>query len=145
MSEFLARAVSEANNILDTSSVSLDTQAVEGKTTQPCPICGKSRSRSYGVWGPYYRSELPANARELKPRLSNHVAWRYCGLAWLASPPISREGKIWYEIHIFATCRKHGLVRITEREGIRRFSRFSRVIIKLKSWLHAGIDRIVPL
>jgi hypothetical protein len=101
------------------------------------------------VFGPLFRDNFAADAREIEPRVSAHPFWRSIGLAWLVSPPRTSFGKIWYEIHIMASCHnakcaERGTVRVPEREGIRRFSRLSRAQIWLKAKLHLGIEHIFP-
>jgi hypothetical protein len=122
---------------------------IPGKTMKLCPHCLKKRKRSSKVIGPFYRNEFPKDAKELKVRCSDHWVWRCLLIWWLVSPLSSREGKVWYEIHFFATCRTYGcpergLVRVEEREGIRRLSRLKRFENLIRHLLNDGVERIWP-
>lgn len=122
---------------------------IPGKTMKLCPACEKRRRRSSKVIGPFYRGQFAKDAKELSVRCSNHWIWKCLLIWWLVSPPSSREGKVWYEIHFFATCRTYGctergLVRVEEREGIRRLSRLKRLENIIRHLLNDGVERIWP-
>jgi hypothetical protein len=131
------------------STIPSSPRALEGKTMKLCPHCLKKRRRSSKVIGPFKRDQFSEDSIELKVRCSDHWVWKCLLIWWLVSPPSSREGKVWYEIHFFATCRtygcpEHGLVRVEEREGIRRLSRLKRFENLIRHLLNDGVERIWP-
>jgi hypothetical protein len=127
-----------------------DIRVIKGRTTKPCPYCGKARRRHYDVVGPLKRSQLDPFLNKIQPRVSTRPIWKKLHLVWLVCPPDPPHEDRYYEVRIYATCTYKGCtnpgrVRVLEREGYRQFGLWGRMWICFRAFLHWGVDRIVPL
>jgi hypothetical protein len=123
---------------------------VPGKTTAQCTCCGENRERTYRVYGPLkfaeINRELREQKREIKPRCSDHPAWKKFWLAWLVSPPNPpREGG-YYEIYLVVRCTnrkcdEYDIIYVEDHFGYRQFGLIGKWKIQIQSVF--GIESII--